>query len=283
MDLTIATYNIHKGVTALRRRPRIHDVRLAVHSLDADILFLQEVQDRNERLASHRHYHAGTQLDFLATAGYEHRAYGMNAVYPHGHHGNAILSRLAIRHFENLDISDHALEKRGLLHAVARIEGAGHKPRELHLICVHLGLIQRSRARQASFLADFIDAELPARAPLVIAGDFNDWQRRVDGALRARLGVTEVGDALADRRWYERLIPSAVRNSPLVPSSLARNSRAPARPPKPARTFPSFAPWLHLDRIYLRGCDVMSVYVPRGREWARRSDHMPLVAHIKVR
>lgn len=283
MKLTIATWNIHKGVTTLRRRPRIHDVRQAVHTLDADILFLQEVQDRNERLASHRHYHAGTQLDFLATTGYEHRAYGMNSVYPHGHHGNAILSRSPIRHFENLDISDHALEKRGMLHAVARIESVGRAPLDLHLICVHLGLIHRSRVRQANFLADFIDAELPARAPLILAGDFNDWQRRVDGALRARLGVTEVGDAQPDQQWYERLIPSVVRDLPLMPSPRVRNVRAPHRPSRPARTFPSFAPWLYLDRIYVRGCDVLSVQVPRGQEWARRSDHMPLVAQIKVR
>ena len=52
-------------------------------------------------------------------------AYGMNAVYPHGHHGNAILSRWTIDQFTNHDVSDHALEKRGLLHAVARADGHG--------------------------------------------------------------------------------------------------------------------------------------------------------------
>lgn len=283
MKLRVATYNIHKGVTALRGRPRIHEVRLALHAIDADIVFLQEVQDRNERLAHHFHYPRATQLDFLATTGYEHRAYGMNAIYPHGHHGNAILSRLPIRHFENLDVSDHALEKRGLLHAVARIGGAGRAPRDLHLLCVHFGLIHRSRQRQASFLADFIDAEVPARAPLVIAGDFNDWQRRVDGVMRSRLGLIEVGDAQDQRRWYERLLPDAMLASPLMPTSMKRNSRATPRLPRLARTFPSFAPWLHLDRIYLRGCDVESVHVPSGREWSKRSDHMPLIAQIGVR
>jgi endonuclease/exonuclease/phosphatase family metal-dependent hydrolase len=52
MKLRVATYNIHKGVTGIRGRPRIHDVRMALDAIDADIVFLQEVQDRNERLAS---------------------------------------------------------------------------------------------------------------------------------------------------------------------------------------------------------------------------------------
>jgi len=285
MKLRVATYNIHKGVTALRGRPRINEVRTALQAIDADIVFLQEVQDRNERLARHHHYHKGTQLEFLAAAHYEHRAYGMNAVYPHGHHGNAILSRFPIHHFENLDISDHALEKRGLLHAVAHMKGAGRKPFDVHLLCVHFGLIHRSRQRQANFLADFVDAEIPPGVPLIIAGDFNDWQRRIDGILRARLGVSEVADEQTQAHWIDRWVPEAVRSSPLLPTVLKRTMRAAAKgaPPRLARTFPSIAPWLHLDRIYLRGCEVSAVHAPRGREWAKRSDHVPLIAHIGIK
>ena len=85
------------------------------------------------------------------------------------------------------------LEKRGLLHAVMRL-GRG-RGTEVHLICLHLGLIKRSRIRQATFLADLVQREVPADAPLIIAGDFNDWQQRVDGLLRTRLGVEEVAVA----------------------------------------------------------------------------------------
>jgi endonuclease/exonuclease/phosphatase family metal-dependent hydrolase len=35
MKLRVATYNIHKGVTGLAGRPRINDVRLALHHIDA--------------------------------------------------------------------------------------------------------------------------------------------------------------------------------------------------------------------------------------------------------
>jgi len=272
VKIKVATYNIHKGVTGIRGLPRIHEVRLALNSIDADIVFLQEVQDRNERLSRHANYHTGTQLEFLAASGYEHRAYGMNAVYPHGHHGNAILSRHAIGNFTNHDVSDHALEKRGMLHAVARCGSGKSKERDVHLLCVHFGLINRSRLRQASFLIDFVEKEIPRGAPIIIAGDFNDWQRRVDVVLRARLGVKEVAaEAVAKAR------PRTVLDR-LLPWRGGRDAQAGV-----ARTFPSFAPWLTLDRIYVRGFKVLSMHVPKGITWARRSDHAPLIAELEMR
>ncbi|HYA65873.1 MAG TPA: endonuclease/exonuclease/phosphatase family protein, partial [Burkholderiaceae bacterium] len=101
LKIRVATYNIHKGVTTFGRRSRLTELRMALHRIDADLVFLQEVQERNERVAR------ASQLEALAGSGYEHRAYGVNAVYPHGHHGNAILSRWSIEHFANHDISDH--------------------------------------------------------------------------------------------------------------------------------------------------------------------------------
>jgi endonuclease/exonuclease/phosphatase family metal-dependent hydrolase len=272
VKIKVATYNIHKGITGIRGRPRIHEVRVAINAIDADIVFLQEVQDRNERLRSHAAYPKETQLEYLSTSGYEHRAYGMNAVYPHGHHGNAILSRHPIGHFTNHDVSDHALEKRGMLHAVSRVERPRAKPRDIHLICVHLGLINRSRLRQASFLIDFVEREIPPEAPVIIAGDFNDWQRQVDRLLRERLALKEVAaEAFARKR------PAGVLDR-LLPWRGGHDAQAGV-----ARTFPSFAPWLTLDRIYVRGLRVLSMDVPRGLTWARRSDHAPLIAELELR
>jgi endonuclease/exonuclease/phosphatase family metal-dependent hydrolase len=270
MKLRVATYNIHKGVTGIRRMPRIHDVRQALHAISADIVFLQEVQDRNERL----HYHVdypiasqASQLDFLAMIGYEHQAYGKNAVYPHGHHGNAILSRHVIRRAANHDISDHALEKRGMLHAVVRIDGRART--HVHLLCVHFGLIKRSRIRQAEQLADFVEYQIPLNAPLIIAGDFNDWRQQVDPILRTRLGVEEVAVA------KDRPFRTALDN--MLPWRSGRTQEI------PARTFPSFAPMLTLDRIFVRGFDVVETIVPKGLTWARRSDHAPLIAELTLR
>ncbi len=271
MRLRVATYNIHKGVTGIRGRPRIHDVRMALEAIDADIVFLQEVQDRNERLARKPGYPvSGTQLDFLATGAYAHRAYGMNAIYPHGHHGNAILSRHRIVNSSNHDISDHLLERRGLLHAVTQV-GRSQGREEVHLICVHFGLIKRSRLRQATYLADFVHREVPVKAPLIIAGDFNDWQQRVDVLLRERLAVNEVAVAAtpppSKLDFLSRLLAWRSARDALVGVS---------------RTFPSFAPWLTLDRIYVRGFRVLDMHVPQGLAWARCSDHAPLIAELEL-
>jgi endonuclease/exonuclease/phosphatase family metal-dependent hydrolase len=259
--LRVATYNIAKGLTTLRGRPRLHDVRAALDLMDADIVFLQEVQDRNERIARrHPEHPRMTQLDFLCAGGYAHRAYGMNAIYPYGHHGNAILSRHRIHTFTNHDISDHALERRGMLHAVAFL--GPDVTQEVHLICVHFGLIKRSRMRQASYVVDFVEQEVPPEAPLIIAGDFNDWQRRVDPLLCQRLGVIDVAHD--------------------EPASLLAQLLPWRRPVRVARTFPSFVPLLTLDRIYVRGFDVRAVAVPQGPAWARRSDHAPLLAQLEL-
>lgn len=267
MKLRLATYNIHKGLTGISGRPRIHDVRLALHSIDADIVFLQEVQDRNERVAArHPSYPRGTQLEYLATSGYQYSCYGKNAVYSHGHHGNAILSRHPIGHFTNHDVSDHALERRGMLHAVAHVQN-----RDVHLLCVHFGLIKRSRIRQAQFLIDFVQREIPVDAPLIIGGDFNDWHRRVDPLLRDQLGVIEVSD----------------REASAAPISLLDRLRAlrsgTPQPQRVARTFPAILPALTLDRLYLRGVNVSSMEVPKGLAWAKRSDHAPLIAEVELR
>jgi endonuclease/exonuclease/phosphatase family metal-dependent hydrolase len=269
MKLRVATYNIHKGVMGLRQKVRIHGVRLALSAIDADIVFLQEVQDRNERMAKRKGYPEGTQLDYLCTGSYLHRAYGMNAVYPHGHHGNAIVSRHRIGVFLNHDISDHVLEKRGLLHAVSHIEGR-KGPLDIHLINTHFGLIMRSRVRQAEFLVDFVRSEVPPDAPLIIAGDFNDWQRSADKVLHDELDVLEVASEFNRRHARPRLMDR------LLPW------REPKRAPV-ARTFPSVMPWLMLDRIYVRGFNVHEVRVPKGLEWSQRSDHMPLIADLEVK
>ncbi len=259
MKFRTATYNIAKGATGIAGRSRVHDVRLALHLIDADLVFLQEVQDRNDRRRPGRQQRpAAAQLDFLATSGYAHCAYGINAIYAHGHHGNAILSRYPITSYTNHDISDHALERRGMLHAV--VEPGGGPP--IHVINLHLGLAKVSRLRQARFVTDFVQQEIPSNAPLILAGDFNDWQQRVDLELRRRLAVSEVSDE-REPGWLDRMLPWRQRS-------------------RPARTFPSVAPWLRLDRIYVRGLAVRHARVPRGRSWARRSDHVPLIADLEL-
>ncbi len=245
MKLRVVTYNIHKGVKGFTGKPRIQSVRTGLQSMDADIVFLQEVQDRNDRLVAAELFDPDhTQLNYLATDAYPHSVYGRNAVYEHGHHGNAILSRHPILMSENLDISDHRFEQRGLLHAVADINGV-----EAHLICVHFGLFAGSRARQTSALVDRVRSVVPADAPLVIAGDFNDWNHKLDSKICNTLNAVE--------------------------SAHAKDGRI--------RTFPSHMPWWQLDGIYGRGFEFERTQALTGREWAERSDHVPLMAELARR
>ena len=183
MRLTVATYNIHKGVAnqlfGVRRAATIHGLRARLHELGADLVFLQEVQGENERHARRfEQWPAERQDQFLARPPAAQRpfqsAYGRNASYLHGHHGNALLSRFPIVREDNRDVSDHALEKRGVLHCVVDVEGVA-----VHCFVVHLGLFARSRDRQLNALIDWIDRAVGTKDPLIIAGDFNDWRNQL--------------------------------------------------------------------------------------------------------
>jgi hypothetical protein len=125
-----------QGRDLLAGRPRILALKQALAQLDPDILFLQEVQGRHD-LNALRHasnWPQQGQHEYLA-GDTHHAAYGMNAVYDHGHHGNALISRFEIASIRNQDVSDHAYESRGILHCVVPIEGV-----EVHCYVIHLGL-----------------------------------------------------------------------------------------------------------------------------------------------
>ena len=243
---TVATYNIHKGFSHGRRFV-IHELRERLHGLAADILFLQEVLHTNDRHASrYRDWPRRPQHEFIAGEFWNEIAYGRNAVYPHGHHGNAVLSRFPMLTQENLDISAHLFESRGLLHCeIALGEGMPN----LHCMNVHLGLFERGRQWQIRALVDRIRAEVPDGAPLIIAGDFNDWRSKGDRALTDALGCVEVFEHVTGR---------------------------------PARTFPSLMPVFRLDRIYARGLKVLDARVHYATPGARMSDHAALAATFEV-
>ena len=263
MKLRIVTYNIHKGVSALGSRPRIHALKQALTGLQADIVFLQEVQGRHDLLAL-RHsssWPSQAQHEYLADD-HQHSAYGMNAVYDHGHHGNALLSSFPIASAVNHDVSDHAFESRGILHCVLRIAG-----QDVHCYVVHLGLFAGSRLRQTQSLIEAVESTAPPDAPLLIAGDFNDWTNALSESLRKRLGVSEV----FDRRLSARSFGDYLRRL---------SGRGPRK--SPARTFPAAMPVLQLDRIYVRGFEVKEATVLHGATWARLSDHAPIVTELEL-
>jgi endonuclease/exonuclease/phosphatase family metal-dependent hydrolase len=239
--LRIATYNIHKGVQGMgpTRRLEIHNLGHAVEQLDADIVCLQEVRKLHRR--EERYFTRWPELpqaEFLCPEGYC-AVYQTNATTRHGEHGNALLSRWPVVSQGHEDMSDHRFEQRGLLHVQV---GVGR--RHVHVIVLHLGLIAGSRVRQIEQLGRFIEREIPRTAPVVVAGDFNDW----GGKLRPLMNQFGLKDFIGDR----------------------------------ALTYPSRLPLTQLDYVYARGLKPVGMEIPRGRIWWRMSDHLPLIAEFKL-
>ncbi|MGH6611060.1 MAG: endonuclease/exonuclease/phosphatase family protein [Burkholderiaceae bacterium] len=232
------TLNAHQGFSALRRRNVLSQMRDALRASAADVVFLQEVGGAEDSDGSPHHY------EVLADQVWPQHAYGRNAVSTGSHHGNALLSKYPIRAWQNIDVSvDEDAEARGILHCVLEVPSVPHM---LHAVCVHFGLRESHRQQQVARLLDFVMNTIPNDAPLVIAGDFNDWR------------------GLAHRRL--------MRGSGLTEIHASANGR-------PARTFPAQLPLLRLDRIYVRNARHQPLQMPR-RPWATLSDHAPLAGEV---
>lgn len=281
--IRVVSYNIHKGRSATGSRESLSDLRLGLYGLSPDLLFLQEVQGRNEREVS---LHA--QHESLSAALGMNAAYGCNAVRELTDHGNALLSRFPILLHENLDISDHKLEQRGLLHVVVDMDGT-----PVHCLVVHLGLFGGGRSRQVAALVDRIKNWVPLDEPILIAGDFNDWNNRLAPLFVEQLQLYEVfavapksGLRLPDTRGPIGRIRATLRGLP-KPSPISQTvhelgNRGAARLTLPPRTFPAAFPWLRLDRIYQRGFAVRQARVLHGSPWKQLSDHAPLLTELEL-
>lgn len=244
--LKLLTLNTHKGFTSFNRRFVLHELREAVTQAAADIVCLQEVLGSHERhQAAYPTWPAEPQYQFLAGAIWGHFAYGRNAVYTEGHHGNAVLSKYPIVRYDNHDISVGAAEQRGLLHCVLQLPAPAG---ELHVVCTHLALGEAARGEQVQRLCALVET-IPADTPLVVAGDFNDWRNRANARLLQCSGIREA------------FIESRGRT---------------------ARTFPARLPLLKLDRIYFRNAGLAQTQVLSARPWSHLSDHAALVAEFAL-
>jgi endonuclease/exonuclease/phosphatase family metal-dependent hydrolase len=169
VQLTFASYNIHKGVGLDRRRDpeRILSV---LHEIDADIIALQEADRR-----------IGERASVLPRADIDDTRWRVIEVARRprsiGWHGNALLVRrgIGIVSGEALDLP--TIEPRGA--ACGEIVVEGHS---LRVIGTHLDLSGLRRRDQIRSLLGFCSA-CDRNLPTVIMGDFNQWGRQT-GAMR---------------------------------------------------------------------------------------------------
>jgi endonuclease/exonuclease/phosphatase family metal-dependent hydrolase len=159
--------------------------------------------------------------------------------------GNVVLSRLPIREHTRIDLSWKTCEPR----CSQRVSVDLGEGKLLHVYNAHLGTALLERRYQAPRLAHWIDDRKVA-GPKIVLGDFNEWSRGL------------VADVLAQRLKSLDLYPHLRRR----------------------RTYPGFFPLLHLDHIYFAGnIDIRHVELPRTRLALVASDHLPLVADIRIR
>lgn len=240
-QLQFLTYNIHKGFTANNKKFVLREIKEAILTLNLDLVCLQEVIGHHDQ---HAHlipeWDSTSQYEYLAYPHFAHFAYGKNASYRKGNHGNAILSRFPILFSENEDVSLTKIERRGLLHTVIEIPKVVPP---LHVFSLHLGLFENDRSIQIRRLSERISREVPPDAPLIIAGDFNDWRENITPVLEQTLNLKEAHLGTEQRH---------------------------------AKTFPAFFPLLALDRIYYRNMNCLSVNPLSTRSWKNLSDHLPL-------
>ncbi len=160
--ITVASYNIRKGIgTDRRRRPdRILDV---LHEMRADIVALQEADRRfgakqsalpAELIAAHGDYRA---------VPFDVRPGGI------GWHGNAILIRPTVEIIEYEPIRIPMFEPRGAVLAELHIGG-----RDVRIVGMHLDLSGLWRRRQVRAILSHI-RNRKRHMPTVMMGDLNEW------------------------------------------------------------------------------------------------------------
>ena len=234
----IATYNIHKCV-GIDRRFSPERIAEVLQEIDADVVALQEVLCHKN---SDRRDH---QAEFIAEELGMDFYLGENRQIKGGLYGNAVLSRLPVRHSQNFDISINRREPRGCL--LAEIALGGNE--NLQFFNVHLGTSFFERRRQVhKLLHAHVLEHARFAGKRIVAGDFNEWTK----GLTTRLFKTKFQSVDAKTHLGK------------------------------ARTFPGILPVFHLDHIYFDNkFKLADAFLHRSKTALVASDHLPIVAEFE--
>jgi len=221
-------------------------IRQALLRVNANIMCLQEVQGKAKSRSGLLRKSTpilSSQADFIGGVEWHERVYAKNAVYGDAHHGNAVLSQFSLIESENVNLALSKRASRSLLHTQIEILPAVM----VHVICVHFGLFQTEREMQLTKLVKHIQQAVPVNAPLIVAGDFNDWRKRMSDDFAKELQLQEAFHSLYGRY---------------------------------ANSFPASRPAFATDRIYFRGLHLANADLFHFKPWTKLSDHLPIFAEF---
>jgi endonuclease/exonuclease/phosphatase family metal-dependent hydrolase len=158
--------------------------------------------------------------------------------------GNVVLSRLPVKFHTQHDLSWKTCEPRCCQRVDLQVG-----ERVIHIYNVHLGTAVLERRHQAHRLGAIV-RDQRITGPKIVLGDFNEWLRG--------LATATLSSMLQGIDIYAHL--------------------------KRRRTYPGVFPILHLDHIYYQGdVEVRGVELRRSRTALMASDHLPLIASLRIR
>lgn len=233
----LITYNIRKGKGASGRLDgSVAELGRALAAQHPDVISCQEVFHGSTKPIAQ-----SAQLGKLV--GLPHY-YLPNRTRKIGHHGNATFTRFPVLDMHNHDISTNPVEKRGVLQLKLNLHG-----KVLHVFNAHLGLNQRQRSVQIRHIAAIIQKTCKPNEALVLAGDFNDWNRVIDRYVTQKMGLVNVFAHVRgpeSRTWHARRLV------------------------------------FNLDRVYVRNMQAGQTQRLAGAPWNELSDHLPLWAELEI-
>lgn len=235
--LRIASYNLHKGRSIFGRRFSFENLKKFLELEEFDIGLFQEVLGNHKENSEITH-----QVEQLADEKWSEFSFACNSIVSNTEHGNAILSKFPIIDKIVIDLSLHRLEKRCAVLSVIEIS----KEIKLYCVCTHLNLRQSDRLKQIDKLISFLNENVPKTSPVLVGGDFNDWNGTVSSYFEAKGNFKSSEDGQTHK------------------------------------TFPSLLPLFPLDRFFYRNLEMNNIEVGNPKKFKKFSDHLPLFCNIDL-
>ena len=117
---------------------------------------------------------------------------------------------------------------------------------KIQCICTHLNLRKSDRKKQTLMLIDFVKENEIQGVPIIIGGDFNDSDGEITNLL-----IKKGGFSFIESKYKEL-------------------------------TFPSFMPFLPLDRVLVKNLKVIESKAGSSKKYRSYSDHLPLFYKLEV-